>query len=133
MANYFPLTTLAIILALIVYFAFGYIVGQARAKWQVPAPASSGHPEFDKRNRVHMNTLEQLILFVPAIILAAPVLGDKTAAAIGLVWSVGRIIYARSYYADPSKRSLGFMLSLLPTLVLVIAAAYGAVRVLMAG
>ncbi len=126
----FPLTTLAILVALLIYFGLGGVVGQARGKYNVPAPQSGGHPEFDKRNRVHINTLEQLVLFVPAIVFAAPVLGDPIAAMLGLLWSVGRLVYARSYYADPAKRSLGFMLTLLPTLILIIAAGWGAVRAL---
>lgn len=126
----FPLTTLAILLALLIYFGLGAVVGMARGKFNVPAPQSSGHPEFDKRNRVHMNTLEQLIMFVPAAVFAAPVLGDSITAMIALTWSVGRLLYARSYYVDPAKRSLGFALTFLPTLVLIIAAAWGAVRAL---
>jgi len=126
----FPLTTLAILLALLIYFGLGAVVGMARAKYGVPAPQSSGHPEFDKRNRVHMNTLEQLIMFLPAAMFAAPVLGDAITAIIALTWSVGRLLYARSYYVDPAKRSLGFALTFLPTLVLIIAAAWGAVQAL---
>lgn len=127
----FPLTTLAVILALLVFFGVAAMVGQARAKFSVPAPQSSGHPEFDKRYRVQMNTLEQLALFLPAILLAAPVLGDAITAGLGLVWSIGRIVYARAYYGDPAKRSAGFMLTLLPTLVLIIAAVVGAVGTLL--
>ncbi len=123
----FPLTTLAVILALLVYFGLAAVVGQARAKYNCPAPASGGHPEFDKRYRVQMNTLEQLALFLPAVWLAAPVLGDMITAGLAAVWSLGRIVYARSYYADPASRSAGFMMTLLPTLVLIIAAGWGAV------
>jgi uncharacterized MAPEG superfamily protein len=126
----FPLTTLAILIALLIYFGLGAVVGMARGKFNVPAPQSSGHPEFDKRNRVHMNTLEQLVMFVPAAMLAAPVLGDPTTATLSLLWSVGRLLYARSYYADPAKRSLGFLLTILPTFILIVAAGYGAVRAL---
>ena len=128
----YPLTTLAILLAVIVYFGLGGVVGKARATWQVPAPASSGHPEFDKRNRVHINTLEQLVIFLPAIFLAAPVLGDAITALIGVIWSVGRIVYARAYYADPAKRGPGFMITLLATLVLIVGAGWGAVATLIA-
>ncbi len=128
----FPLTTLAILLAVIVYFGLGAVVGAARGKYGVEAPAASGHPEFDKRNRVHMNTLEQLVIFVPAAVLAAPVLGDAIAGGLGLVWTVGRLAYARAYYADPKSRSLGFMLTILPTFILVVAAAWGAIRTLVA-
>jgi uncharacterized MAPEG superfamily protein len=126
----FPLTTLAILIALLIYFGLGAVVGAARGKFGVPAPQSSGHPEFDKRNRVHMNTLEQLVMFIPAAMFAAPVLGDPTTATIALIWSVGRLLYARSYYADPAKRSLGFLVTFLPTIILIIAAAYGAVMAL---
>ena len=126
----FPLTTLAVLIALLVYFGLGAVVGAARGKFNVPAPQSSGHPEFDKRNRVHMNTLEQLVMFVPAAMFAAPVLGDPTTAVIALVWSVGRLLYARAYYVDPAKRSLGFLLTFLPTLILIIAAAWGAIGAL---
>jgi glutathione S-transferase len=127
----FPLTTLAIVLALFVYFGLAFQVGKARSAFNVPAPASAGHPEFDKRMRVQMNTLEQLALFLPAIFLGAPVLGDLWAALIGLVWSAGRIIYARSYYRDPATRSTGFMLTILPSAILLIAAIVGAVRTLL--
>ncbi len=129
----FPLTTLAIILALLVFFWTAANVGRARTTFGVPAPASGGHPEFDKRYRVQMNTLEQLVLFVPAIVLAAPALGDLATGALGLVWSIGRIVYARAYYGDPAKRSLGFGLTMLPTLILIVAAVVGAVRTLIAG
>ncbi len=127
----FPLTTLAIVVALLVYFGLGAVVGKARATWQVPAPAASGHPEFDKRNRVHMNTLEQLVIFLPAICLAAPVMGDRITAAVGILWSVGRIVYARGYYRDPAARGPGFGLTMLASLILIVAAVYGAIRVLM--
>ena len=76
MLTIYPITTLALVLALIVYFALSVNVGRARATWNVPAPQASGHPEFDKRYRVQMNTLEQLALFVPGVIVGAPVLGD---------------------------------------------------------
>lgn len=127
----FPLTTIAIALALLVFFGLCSVVGMARAKWSVPAPASSGHPEFDKRFRVQMNTLEQLVMFLPAAFMAVPILGDPITAALCLTWSLGRIVYARSYYADPTKRGPGFGLTLLPTMVMIIAAIYGAVTILL--
>jgi glutathione S-transferase len=127
----YPLTSLAVVLALLVYLVLGFLVGAARGKFNVPAPASSGHPEFDKRYRVHMNTLEQLALFLPAVFLAVPVLGDMVTAAIALVWSLGRIIYARAYFADAAKRGPGFGLTFFPTLILIGAGGYGAVRALL--
>jgi glutathione S-transferase len=126
----YPLASLAVIIALFVYFGLSIVVGKARATWNVPAPMPTGHPEFDKRNRVHINTLEQLAMFIPAIFLAAPVLGDTIAGSLGLIWSVGRIVYARGYYADPAKRGPGFGLTFFPTLILMIAGGYGAIMAL---
>ena len=130
MLTAYPLTTLALIAALIVYFGLGAVVGGARAKFGVPAPQASGHPEFDKRNRVHINTLEQLALLVPAVIVAAPVIGDLVTAGLTAVWSLGRIIYARSYYADPAKRGPGFGLTFFPTLILLVAGIWGGISAL---
>ncbi len=123
----YPLTTLALIAALIVYFGLGVVVGGARAKYGVPAPQPSGHPEFDKRNRVHINTLEQLALLVPAVIVAAPVIGDLVTAGLTAVWSLGRILYARAYYADPAKRGPGFGLTFFPTLIMLGAGIWGGI------
>lgn len=125
-----PLTTLALVLALLIYFALAVNVGRARATWSVPAPQASGHPEFDKRYRVQMNTLEQLALLLPAVIVAAPVLGDLVTAGLTAVWSVGRIVFARAYYADPAKRGPGFGLTLFPSLIMLGAGIWGAVSTL---
>jgi uncharacterized membrane protein YecN with MAPEG domain len=126
----YPLTALTLVAALLIYFGFSVIVGRARGIWNVPAPQTSGHPEFDKRYRVQMNTLEQLALFVPGVFLCAPVEGDVFTASVAAVWCVGRILFALGYYKDPSKRSLGFALTLFPGLVLVLAGAQGAIAAL---
>ena len=126
-----PLTTLALVLALLVYFALSVNVGRARATWNVPAPQAGGHPEFDKRYRVQMNTLEQLALLLPAVIVGAPVLGDLVTAGLTAVWSVGRILYARAYFADPAKRGPGFGLTLFPSLIMLGAGLWGAISTLL--
>jgi glutathione S-transferase len=127
-ATQFPLTTLATVIALLVYFMLGLNVGRARGTYNVPAPLMSGHVEFEKRSRVQINTLEQLAIFLPLLWLSLGVLNDHWAALAGLIWSVGRIVYARAYYADPTKRSLGFLLTQLPAIVLLVATIMGAVR-----
>ncbi|TFU06635.1 MAPEG family protein [Polymorphobacter arshaanensis] len=126
-----PLTTLATVFAILVYFALGMVAGRARSTYGVTAPAMTGHIEFEKRSRVQINTLEQIVIFLPLLWLSLGALGDLWAALVGLVWSAGRIIYARAYYADPAKRSLGFTLTMLPTIVLLVATIWGAVRGLM--
>ena len=129
----YPLTVLASGAALIIYIAVFMIAGRARTTYGVAAPAVHGHIEFEKRHRVQMNTLEQLVLFLPALWLAAPVLGDRNTALIGAVWSLGRIVYAAAYVRDPKTRSLGFGLTLVPSLILLVAALKAAVTAALPG
>lgn len=125
------LTTIVAMLALLEFIAFAMIVGRARGAYDVQAPATSGHPEFDKRYRVQMNTQEQLVLFLPALFAFAWFVGDLWAAGIGLVFVAGRALYARQYIADPASRGPGMMLSFLPNIVLVLGSLVGAVLALL--
>jgi uncharacterized MAPEG superfamily protein len=113
-------------LALLEYFAFGLLVGKARGTYGVKAPAITGHEIFERYFRVQQNTLELLILMLPSMWLFATYVSPGWAAALGLVYCVGRLVYLRSYVADPSSRSAGFGLSALPTLILLIGAMIGA-------
>ena len=61
------LVAIVISLALLQYSVFGMLVGTARGTYEIKAPAITGHPIFDRYYRVHMNTLEQLIIFIPSI------------------------------------------------------------------
>lgn len=117
-------------LALLQYIYFSLQVGKARGTYEVSAPAVSGHPIFERHYRVQMNTLEQLIVFIPAVFLFGYYGNAMVAAALGAVYLVGRFLFASSYVADPAKRSLGFMLSFLPTVVLLVGGLVQAVRVL---
>ena len=117
-----------IIIAVLEYVAFGWLVGRARHRYGVKAPATTGHEVFERYFRVQQNTLETLIVFIPAISLFAIYVNPNWAAWIGLVYIVGRILYLRAYVADPAKRSAGFALSALPVLVLLVGALLGAAR-----
>ena len=119
---------LVTVLALLQYFFFGLAVGQARGKYGIKAPAITGDPIFERVYRVQMNTLEVLIIFLPALWMAAHHMNSTYVALIGAVYIIGRFIYWRSYVNDPSTRSLGFALSMLPTLILVVITAVGLVR-----
>jgi uncharacterized MAPEG superfamily protein len=119
-----------VVLALLQYIYFSLQVGKARGTYEVGAPAVSGHPIFERHYRVQMNTLEQLIVFIPAVFLFGYYGNAMVAAALGAVYLVGRFLFASSYVADPAKRSLGFMLSFLPTVVLLVGGLLQAVRVL---
>jgi uncharacterized membrane protein YecN with MAPEG domain len=103
------------------YMFFSFKVGMARGKYDIKAPAITGHEVFDRYYRVHMNTLEQLIIFIPAILVFA-YFGDPTyAAGLGAFFLVGRIMYFMSYVNDPAKRGLGFMVGWIPMVLLVLA------------
>jgi glutathione S-transferase len=127
-------TAIVSILAILVVFWTGLRVAGMRGKHNILAPATAGHPEFDRAYRVQMNTMEQFVLFLPLLWLAnaffhmLPLL----TGAVGLVWIVGRIIYALAYMADPSKRSLGFTISIIATAVLLVLSIIGIVQTRMA-
>ena len=106
------------LLALLQYFAFGLLVGGARGDG-VKAPAVSGHEMFERIYRVQMNTLELLVLLLPALYLAATLWSPLYAAICGAVYLLGRIIYWRAYVSEPGKRTLGFALCMGPILVLI--------------
>jgi uncharacterized membrane protein YecN with MAPEG domain len=117
-----------IVLALLQYVAFGMLVGWARGKYGVKAPAVTGHGTFDRYFRVHQNTLELLVAFVPAIWLFGMYVDPTWAALLGLVFIVARMLYLRGYVRDPAKREVGFTLSVLPILVLLVGGLWGAGR-----
>jgi len=116
-------------LALIQYLFFIFAVGGARGRYGVKAPATSGHEIFDRYFRVQMNTLELIVVLIPALPLFAYYANPQVAAGLGIVYLIGRTLYFRSYIADPAKRGIGFMLSLLPIAVLLMGGLIGAARV----
>lgn len=115
------------LLAIVQFIYFAMLVGQARGKYGIKAPAMTGHEHFERAVRVQMNTLEQLVCFVPALLVAAVYWSPVYVAATGVVYLVGRTLYQRAYAADPAKRGLGFMLTFFPTVLLVLAGLVGAV------
>jgi glutathione S-transferase len=121
--NYIDLVAM---LAVLQYLVFGGLVGQARGKYGVKAPAVVGHPDFERIYRVQMNTLELLVAFVPALYVAARYWPGHYVAALGAVYLVGRLLYWRAYVTGTS-RSLAFNLSIFPVFILVLAALVPAV------
>jgi glutathione S-transferase len=113
------------LVALVVYFWMLANVGRARGKYQVKAPATDGPLEFQSILRVQVNTVEQMIMFLPALWMCAFYFSDRWAALGGAVWIIGRILFALAYYKDPAKRSLGFALTMLGTFGLMIATVVG--------
>jgi len=116
------------VLATLQFVWFGIQVGSMRAKHEVKAPAMSGPPDFERMFRIHYNTMEQLVVFLPALWLYAHMVNPIWGAGIGAVYLVGRFIYRAAYLKDPSGRSLGFALSSLPAMVMLVWVLVVAVR-----
>jgi glutathione S-transferase len=122
------------ILVLLFYQYLGSRVGSMRGKHNVSAPAMTGPPEFERAVRVHMNTLENLVVFLPLLWLATLFFRALfwLPALVGLVWLIGRILYMTSYMEDPGKRGLGFGIALIANVVLLVLAIWGIVQTAMA-
>ncbi len=126
-------TALVTLAALLLYLVLGINVGRARYKCGIEAPATTGDPRLERAFRVHYNTLEWLAPFLGAMWLFSLYWDDRVAAALGVVWILGRIVYARAYMADPAKRGAGFGIQMLATVVLWFGAAGRLIWLLAAG
>ncbi len=128
------LTAVVTVLAVLMYFWTGFRVGGMRGKHDIKAPATTGHPEFDRAYRVQMNTLEHIVMFLPLLWLSNAYfqMYPLITGALGLVWIVGRIIYAVAYMADPSKRGTGFLIAGIALLGLLITTIIGLVQAFLA-
>ncbi len=112
--------TIVTILALMQFYWFGIEVGKMRAKHQCKAPAISGAPEFERMFRVQQNTMEQIVMFIPVLWLFAEFVNPLWAAGMGVVYLIGRSVYRMAYIKDPKSRSAGFMMTVLPTSVMLV-------------
>lgn len=108
------------ILALAQFVFFSIQVGSMRGKHGVKAPATAGHPEFERMFRIQQNTMEQLVVFIPALWIFAYLVNPLWAAALGLVFIVGRFIYRSSYLKDPDSRGTGFTITFLSTAIMLV-------------
>lgn len=127
------LPALVTLLTVLLMAANVFIVGRARGRYGIAAPATSGHPGFERAYRVQMNTMEQVLLFLPTLWLAAHYGFAGWAGIAGLVWIVGRIAYAAGYLRDPARRSAGFMIGAIAWLVILVLAVIGVTRALLLG
>lgn len=116
------LVAIVTLLSLLVYLWMILRIPGARRRTGIDAPAMTGHPELERHLRVQANTVEWLVIYLPALWLFAIYWNDLVAAALGVVWMLGRIIYALGYAADPKKREVGFIIQALATAILFVGA-----------
>ena len=124
MPNYTALVTL---LAVALYFWTGLAVANARQKFGVVVPATTGHADFERVFRVQQNMLEWMPIFLPLLWLFALYVSDVGAAVLGLVWIGGRIIFIRGYSEAAEKRHRGFFVQMAASGALLIGALAGIV------
>jgi uncharacterized membrane protein YecN with MAPEG domain len=120
------------LLAVLLYMLATMNSGRNRAKHNITAPAVTGNETYERANRVQLNTLEHMAIFLPAMWLYAWSVSADWAALIGLVWIVGRIMFAVAYYRDPTKRVPGMVLTFLAQVTLLIGAFIGVGKMLIA-
>lgn len=128
------LSAVVTILAILLYTYMSIRVGQMRTKHNITAPATSGHPEFERAFRIHYNTLESIAVFIALLWLATIYFHmlPWLPALVGLIWVIGRLLYMTGYMSDPSKRGTGFGIAMLSQLVLLVIAVVGIVQTWMA-
>jgi len=120
------LVLLIVLLALAQFIYLSMRTGFARVKYKVHAPAVTGHPLFERQYRVQQNTLEQLVVFVPVILIFANLAeavswpGNEIAAFLGVIWIIGRGVYAAAYVKDPASRGPGFLMTFAPSALMLL-------------
>ena len=127
------LVALVTLFAVLLFLVMTVRVGAARSRLGVAAPAVTGDPEFERHFRVQMNTLEGLVVFLPALWLFAVYVSEPIAAGLGVVWIVGRVLYMLDYVKDAARRGRGFGIQALATMVLLFGALGGVGWDLIAG
>ena len=120
------LVTAVVMLALVEYFIFSLQVGMARGRFDVPAPATTGNPDFERYFRAAANTGEQSLMFVPGMFAFGYYVNATGAAVLGVVFIAARALYFKTYTADAEKRGPGMMGSVLANAILVVGGMIGA-------
>ena len=118
-------------LAVLQAFFFAFQVGGARQKHGIDAPAITGNPEFERAFRVHANTIEQLVVFLPGLWMFGYYVDERIGAGMGLLFVIARFVYCNAYLGDPKNRSAGFGIGALAMMILVVGGMIGATMNLM--
>ena len=122
--------TLIVLLALLQYVWFTARVGLARGKYKIDAPACDGDETWNRLFRIQQNTMEQLIVFIPAVYAFSYYMSELWMMVPGLAFIIGRFLYSAEYQKDPKTRTPGMAITLLANVVLVLGALFGLVKVM---
>src|SRR5262249_46691425 len=120
-------TAIVTLLAIALYFFLATRVAVARVTFKVKHPATTGNPDFERIFRAHVNTLEWMPTFLVPLWICAFYFSDRAAAAVGLLWVTGRIVYFFGYRGSVPGRLPGFFIQVVAALLLMIGAIAGIV------
>jgi glutathione S-transferase len=126
-------TAVVTLLAVALYFFFATRVAAGRGRFGVALPATTGAADFERIFRIHQNTLEWMPTFLAPLWLCAVYLSDAGAAAVGLLWVVGRVLYFRGYSRAVEGRLPGFFVQTSACVLLFLGATIGVARHLAGG
>ncbi len=126
-----PSIALITLLAVLLMSGCMFGVGFARGRYGIQAPATTGHPDFERVYRVQMNTLEASVMFLPALWIAGGYGDPRWAAGFGALWLLGRLLYAVAYAMDAKRRGLGFIIALLALSALLVQGGWGIANALL--
>jgi glutathione S-transferase len=118
------------LIAVLLYTLLTFNVGRARMRFNIPPPQTTGNLDFERFLRVQQNTLEQLMFFLPSLWLASLYSSAKLSALLGLIWIIGRLLYANGYYKAAPKRMLGFMINIFISSILLLMGLIGSIQAL---
>ena len=118
--NYY--TALVTLASVLFYGYLGVRVARARGQYDIVAPATTGHPIFERIYRVQMNTLEWMAIYLPCLWLFGLYVSDAAAGLVGVLWIVGRALYMRDYEQSPEKRTRGFVIQAVAVMILFLGA-----------
>jgi glutathione S-transferase len=126
-------TAIVTCLALVLYLVHAIRVTLARGRYNIMAPATTGHPTFERLLRIQANTGEQMLLFLPSLWLFSFYLSAFWASVLGFLWILGRAAYAVVYEADPEKRAAPFGFAFAVTVILLTGGLIGSLLSLLHG
>jgi uncharacterized MAPEG superfamily protein len=113
-----------ILIALLQFIFFTGRAGFSRGVG-IKAPKTVGNERWERIFRIQQNTMEQLVIFIPAMLIFSLYVSATWVLLPGILFIVGRHIYSRLYLESPENRGPGMVLSFFTNIALVIGGLMG--------
>ena len=106
----YTLSALVTVSTSLLIFFLAFKVWMTRQKHKSPAYKATDSKEVLIANRIHMNTLEISVVYLPILWVATVFSSANLAGLLGIVWFISRVWYAVAYSQKPKKREIPFIL-----------------------